>query len=62
MRSCPALPLDTPDWAKWSSDEPLQKLYFTLRDVGMVVVDVALAMATKDMLNKQGVIPADIMK
>ena len=32
------------------------------RDVGMVVADVALAMATKDMLIKQGVIPADIMK
>ena len=38
------------------------KLDFTARDVGMVVVDVALAMATKDMLIKQGVIPADIMK
>ena len=31
-------------------------------DVGMVVVDVALAMATKDMLIKQGLIPADILK
>ena len=38
------------------------KLDFTARDVGMVVVDVALVMATKDMLIKQGVIPADIMK
>lgn len=38
------------------------KLDFTPRDVGMVVVDVALAMATKDMLIKQGVIPADILK
>lgn len=38
------------------------KLDFTPRDVGMVVVDVALAMATKDMLIKQGIIPADIMK
>ena len=38
------------------------KLDFTARDVGMVVVDVALAMAIKDMLIKQGVIPADIMK
>ena len=36
--------------------------YFTARDVGMVVVDVALAIATKDMVIKQGVIPADIMK
>ena len=38
------------------------KLDFTARDVGMVVVDVALAMATKDMLIKLGVIPTDIMK
>ena len=38
------------------------KLDFRARDVGMVVVDVALAMATTDMLIKQGVIPADIMK
>lgn len=38
------------------------KLDFTPRDVGMVVVDVALAMATKDMLIRQGILPADIMK
>ena len=38
------------------------KLNFTARYMGMVVVVVALAMATKDMLIKQGVIPADIMK
>ena len=38
------------------------KLDFTARDVGMVVVDVSLAMAAKDILIKQGVIPADIMK
>lgn len=38
------------------------KLDFTPRDVGMVVVDVALAMATNDMLIKQGIIPVDIMK
>ena len=30
------------------------KLDFTPRDVGMVLVDVALAKATKDMLIKQG--------
>ena len=40
----------------------LPKLDFTPRDVGMVVVDVALAIATKDMLIKQGLIPADILK
>ena len=38
------------------------KLDFTPRDVGIVVVDVALAMATKNMLIKQGLIPADILK
>ena len=38
------------------------KLNFTPRDVGMVMVDVALAMATKYMLIKQGLIPADILK
>ena len=38
------------------------KLDFTPRDFGMVVVDVALAMATKDILIKQGLIPADILK
>ena len=38
------------------------KLHFNPRDIGMVVGDVALAMATKDMLIKQGLIPADVMK
>ena len=38
------------------------KLDFTLRDVRMVVLDVGLAMETRDMLIKQGIIPADIMK
>ena len=38
------------------------KLDFTADDLGMVVVDVALAMVTKNMLIKQGVIPTDIMK
>ena len=38
------------------------KLDFTPRDVGMVVAEIALAMATKDALIKQGIIPADILK
>ena len=38
------------------------KLDVTSRDVGLVVVNVALAMATKDMLIKQGLIQADILK
>jgi hypothetical protein len=41
---------------------PTPKLDFTGYDVGMVVVDIALAMATRDMLIKQGIIPADILK
>ena len=41
---------------------PPPKLDYTPRDAGMLVVDVALAMATKDMLVKQGIIPSDIMK
>lgn len=38
------------------------KLDFTPRDIGMVVGDVALAMATKDFLIKQRILPADVMK
>ena len=38
------------------------KLDFNPRDIGTVVVDVSLGMATKDMLIKQGIIPADILK
>ena len=38
------------------------KLDFTPCDVGMVVMNVALAMVTKDMLIKQGLIPGDILK
>jgi hypothetical protein len=41
---------------------PYPKLDFTGRDVGMLIVDIALAMFTKDMLIKQGMLPADIMK
>ena len=40
----------------------LSKLDFTPRDVEMVALDVALAMGTKDVLIKQGIIPADVMK
>ena len=38
------------------------KLEFISRNVGLVVLDVGLAKATKDMLVKQGIIPADILK
>lgn len=40
----------------------LPKLDYDARDLGMAVVDVSLAMATKDVLIKQGIIPADILK
>ena len=39
-----------------------QKLDFTPCEVGMVVADIALAMATKDFLVKQKLTPADIMQ
>ena len=35
---------------------------FTPYDAGMVVLDVGLAMVTKDMLVKQGILPAEILK
>ena len=38
------------------------KLDYTPRDVGMIAIDISLAMATKDILIKQGIIPADILK
>ena len=40
----------------------LPKLDFTHHDAGMVILDVTLAMGTKDVLIEQGIIPADIMK
>ena len=41
---------------------PLPRLDLTPRDAGMVVLDLSAAMATKDMLIKQGLIPSDIGK
>jgi hypothetical protein len=38
------------------------KLDFSGYDVGMVVLNVGLAMATKDLLVKQGLLPPDILK
>jgi hypothetical protein len=38
------------------------KVDFNMGDIGMLSVDILLAMATRDMLVKQGIIPADIMK
>ena len=41
---------------------PPPKVDFNMADIGMLSFDILLAMATKDMLIKQGIIPADIMK
>ena len=41
---------------------PPPKVDFNISDIGMLSIDILLAMATKDMLVKQGIIPADIMK
>ena len=38
------------------------KVDFNMADIGMLSIDILLAMATRDMLVKQGIIPADIMK
>ena len=47
---------------KMAMEGSTPKLDPTPRDVGMVVLDVALAMGTRHLLIKQGIIPADIMK
>ena len=38
------------------------KLDYTPRDFGMAAIYMSLAIATKDILIKQGMIPADILK
>ena len=40
----------------------IPKLDLTPRDIGIVVLDVTLAMAIKDTLVKQGILLPDIMK
>ena len=41
---------------------PAPKVDFNMGDIAMLSIDILLAMATRDMLMKQGIIPADIMK
>ena len=41
---------------------PLPRLDLTPRDAGMAILDLSVAMAMKDMLIKQGLIPSDIVK
>ena len=40
----------------------LLRVDFNMGDIAMLSIDILLAMATRDMLIKQGIIPADIMK
>ena len=40
----------------------LPRLDFTPRDAGMFVLDLSAAMASKELLIKRGIIPADILK
>ena len=55
---------------KFESLKPVLKLLESLlvshgmgaQDAGMVVLDLSAAMATKDMLIKQGILPTDIVK
>ena len=42
--------------------KPAPKVDFNVEDIEMLSLDILLAMATRDMLIKQGIIPADIMK
>ena len=39
---------------------PAPKVDFNMADAGMLSVDILLAMATRDMLIKQGIIPTDM--
>jgi hypothetical protein len=41
---------------------PAPKVDFNMGDIGMLSLVILLAMVTRDMLIKQGIIPADIMK
>ena len=41
---------------------PAPKVAFNMGDIGMLSIDILLAMATRDMLIKQCIIPADIIK
>ena len=41
---------------------PPPKVDFNMGNIGMLSLDILLAMATRYMLIKQGIIPADIMK
>lgn len=47
---------------KMALTAPIPKLDTTARDLGMVTVDIALALVSKDMLIKQGILPPNIMK
>jgi hypothetical protein len=41
---------------------PAPKIDLNINNIGMLTIDLLLAMITKDMLVKHNIIPADIMK
>ena len=41
---------------------PAPKVDFNINDIAMLSINILLAMVTKDMLVKQGIIPDDIIK
>ena len=41
---------------------PAPKVDFNMGDIGMLTIYIVAAMSTKDLLVKQGIIPADIVK
>ena len=41
---------------------PAPNVEFNMGDIGMLTINILLAMTTDDMLIKQGIIPADVMK
>ena len=42
--------------------KPAPKVDFNFSDITMLSIDILLAMSTRDLLVKQGIIPEDIMK
>ena len=42
--------------------KPAPKIDLNMNDIAMLSIDISLAVATRDALVKQGIIPADIMK
>ena len=56
------LPVGYAEIARKLLRRPPPKVDFNMGDVGMLSLDILLAMTTRDMLIKQGIMAADIMK